>query len=124
MAIDDDPTILDIIGLYLEDYNVVKITNHNDLLEFLSENKGINVFLSDIVIVGGNDEDVFNSVKEYNKLATIIGISGHSSVKKNSDVLELGFSDYFIKPVKFEDLNKTVRFHLSKHKRWNLPIKD
>ena len=116
--IDDDSSILDLIELYLDDFELFKIGSFEELEGHLKETKGLHLFISDIELGGDDSKKAFSKIKSYNPLSTIIGISGHSSFEKKKSVLEAGYHDYFIKPIKFDTLKEVLAFHIEKYKRW------
>jgi DNA-binding NtrC family response regulator len=118
ILIDDDPAILDLIELYLDDYDIIKIENITELEKTLKEEASYHLFISDIELGGDDSSKAFSMIKEYNSLSTIIGISGHSSFQKQQEVLKKGYDDFFVKPINFKALKEVIEFHIEKNHRW------
>jgi len=116
--IDDDSSILDLIEIYLDDFETFKINNLGDLENHLKTTHDLHLFISDIELGGEDSKKAYSKIKSYNPLSVIIGISGHSSFEKKKSVLEAGYDDYFIKPIKFDILKNVLNFHIEKYRRW------
>lgn len=104
LIVDDDEALTDVYAAWLEDdYPVETATSGEDALEALDSD--VAVILLDRRMPGLPGEDVLQSVREQGFDCRIAMVTG---VRPNTDVVDLGFDDYLVKPVTGEDLRALV----------------
>lgn len=104
LVVDDDEALTDVYAAWLSSqYEVETATTGEVALNSLDEN--IDVVLLDRRMPGLSGEEVLDRIRtaEYNcRVAMVTG------VRPNTDVVELGFDEYLIKPVDQDDLHDVV----------------
>lgn len=104
LVVDDDEALTDVYAAWLSSqYNVETATTGEVALNTLDEN--VDVVLLDRRMPGLSGEEVLDQIRtaEYNcRVAMVTG------VRPNTDVVELGFDEYLIKPVDQDDLHDVV----------------
>ncbi|WP_232701480.1 response regulator [Halobacterium wangiae] len=104
LVVDDDEALTDVYATWLSSqYDVDTATTGEVALETLDEE--VDVVLLDRRMPGLSGEEVLDRIRkaEYNcRVAMVTG------VRPNTDVVELGFDEYLIKPVDQDDLQTVV----------------
>jgi DNA-binding response OmpR family regulator len=98
--------------------NIFKATNANDALELAHKNK-IDLLLSDIQLNG--DLDGIETTKILQRLYSIpvIFITAYSDKTTLTNVCEVDFVGYLIKPYRVDELETLIFFAISKYKLLN-----
>ncbi|MCF7810831.1 response regulator [bacterium] len=114
LIIDDDPTILNILTQMLrnEGFDIDQSLTGIGGLE-LYDKKLHDLVLTDLQIGDITGIEVLEHVKTKKNYTEVIILSGYASTESAIDAIKLGASDYLTKPVKLNDLVKTVRIHLT-----------
>jgi DNA-binding response OmpR family regulator len=104
LVVDDDKALTDVYAAWLSDeHHVETATQGTVALETLDED--VDIVLLDRRMPGLSGEEVLEEIRraEYNcRVAMVTG------VRPNTDVVQLGFDEYLIKPVDQSDLQETV----------------
>lgn len=104
LVVDDDEALTDVYAAWLsEEYDVRTATDGEAALNRLSED--VDVVLLDRRMPGLSGEEVLTRIRraEYNcRVAMVTG------VRPNTDVIDLGFDEYLIKPVDQDELHDVV----------------
>lgn len=104
LVVDDDEALTDVYAAWLSgQYEVDTATTGEVALDRLDE--GVDVVLLDRRMPGLSGEEVLDRIRtaEYNcRVAMVTG------VRPNTDVVELGFDEYLIKPIDQDDLHDVV----------------
>jgi DNA-binding response OmpR family regulator len=104
LVVDDDEALTDVYAAWLsEQYDVDTATDGEAALNTLGEE--VDVVLLDRRMPGLSGEEVLDRIRraEYNcRVAMVTG------VRPNTDVIELGFDEYLVKPVDQDELQDVV----------------
>jgi len=120
LIVDDEEEILIALAqlLKLEGYEVQTTTSPVAALQMIKETK-YHIILSDIVMPEMNGLELLTHIREYDPLAQVIMMTGYSTMEITMRSLEIGASDYILKPFKdFKDVTKIVKISEEKLKRW------
>jgi len=113
MIADDDPGILDSIGLILEfeGYEVISTLNGASLLKMETELPDL--LLLDIWMSGVDGRDICKQLKEreLTRNIPIVMISASKDIERSA--LEAGANDFLAKPFEMEELLQKIDHHLS-----------
>ncbi len=115
LVIDDEEVIRKTVKKYLEmgDYQVITAANGQEGIEaFLEESP--DVVLTDLKMPGMDGLAVVKAIKELDEDAEVIVITGHGEVDAAVASLKLRASDFLLKPVDIEELEKVVAHSLEK----------
>ncbi len=109
MIADDDPGILDVIGLILEmeGYEVSKTVNGATLLEMETELPDL--LLLDIWMSGTDGRDICKKLKEKENTSKIPIVMVSASKDIEGSAIEAGADDFIAKPFEMEDLLAIVQ---------------
>ena len=104
LVVDDEPTILDLYTRYLEDnYEVMTAATGEEALEAVSAEP--DVILLDRIMPGMSGEKVLSNLRDQGFDGRVAMVT---AVKPETDVIELGFDDYVVKPVSPSELHNLV----------------
>lgn len=117
LLIEDNQNIIDGLkySLEQEDYKVFICTNVADTIEFLKENKLVDIAIIDVSLPDGDGFDLYqNYIKEKN--IPSIFLTAKDSEDDVVKGLELGASDYITKPFSTRELLARIKRNIMKHK--------
>ena len=117
LLIEDNQNIIDGLKYSLEheDYEVFICTNVADTIEFLKENKSVDIAIIDVSLPDGDGFDLYqNYIKEKN--IPSIFLTAKDSEDDVVKGLELGASDYMTKPFSTRELLARIKRNIMKHK--------
>ena len=118
LLIEDNQNIIDGLkySLEQEDYEVFICTNVADTIEFLKENKSVDIAIIDVSLPDGDGFDLYqNYIKEKN--IPSIFLTAKDSEDDVVKGLELGASDYMTKPFSTRELLARIKRNIMKHKK-------
>lgn len=112
LVVDDDPAILEVIQIILEDNNYDVTTSLSGKI-FEDLNKLPDLILLDVLLSGEDGRDIIKKLRsnEHTKKVPVIMISAHPSA--GDAVLKLGANDFISKPFDIDDLLKAVETNLN-----------
>ncbi|MBK5274384.1 MAG: diguanylate cyclase [Desulfuromonadales bacterium] len=110
LVVEDDPISLLLVSRTLSQYGarVKTATNGSAGLRMFEQHR-FPIIITDIYMPGMSGLDLVGRIKALNQDTQIIAISASSETDCLVSAIELGFSDYFIKPVKIEKLLWSVK---------------
>lgn len=104
LVVDDDEALTDVYAAWLGDqYDVETATTGSIALDTLDGH--VDVVLLDRRMPGLSGEEVLDQIRRAEYDCRVAMVTG---VRPNTDVVELGFDEYLLKPVDREDLQSTV----------------
>jgi DNA-binding response OmpR family regulator len=112
MIADDDPGIIDAVGMMLEfeGYEVISSLNGSTVLEM---KKGFpDLFLLDIWMAGQDGRDICRELKSKTGTRNIPVILISAGVDMARSAREAGADDFLEKPFNMSDLLRKIAFHL------------
>jgi len=120
LIVDDDPDILDILRLTLEqeNYDVIQANNGEDALKLL-QTKSPNLIILDYKMPRMNGKEVCQKVKKDLLLQhlPIIMLTGKGEVVDKVEGIEAGADDYIVKPFEPKELLARIRMILRRTER-------
>jgi CheY-like chemotaxis protein/signal transduction histidine kinase/HPt (histidine-containing phosphotransfer) domain-containing protein len=122
LVVDDD---LDMLGL-LEDI-IKERFSKNARVELVSSSQKarerleaglIDVLITDIEMPDLNGLQLLRFAKRKNAWTQVVVITGHSQMEVLTDAMDLGASDYLVKPIDPEELEQSLHEAFSRFHRW------
>lgn len=109
LVVDDDPRVLRLIRIYLEDYQVAVATSGRVAIRYL-ENKTVDLILLDYEMPGEDGAQVLKRLHENPKTKDIpvVFLTGVADKKRIQEVLRLNPQGYVLKPVLRNKLLKII----------------
>src|SRR6056297_995566 len=109
LIIDDEKNIRFTLKKSLEsDYEVVTAVNGEDGIEKFQENN-FDLVLLDMKLPGMDGMEVLKQIKDIDKTADIIIITGFGSVDSAVETMKLGAIDYLRKPFTPDEIKEIVK---------------
>jgi DNA-binding NtrC family response regulator len=106
LIVDDERDFLETVVNRLQKRNIetTGVRSGEEAIEVMKK-KAFDVVILDIKMPGGMDGiETLREMKRIQPLAEVILLTGHASVETSIEGMKLGAFDYFIKPIKLEDL--------------------
>ena len=109
LVVDDDPRVLRLIRIYLEDYQVAVATSGRVAIKYL-ENKTVDLILLDYEMPGEDGVEVLKKLRANPKTKDIpvVFLTGVADKKRIQEVLKLNPQGYVLKPVLRNKLLKII----------------
>jgi EAL domain-containing protein (putative c-di-GMP-specific phosphodiesterase class I) len=109
LIIDDEPSVLRVIGLLLERHGfaVASASNAREGLSLLAE-KGFDVVLTDIIMPELSGLDFLRELRQHDLDVPVILMTAGATLDSALDAIEYGASQYLLKPVEPEALVTSV----------------
>lgn len=111
LVVEDNFQLLNLIALMLEreNYHVIKKSSGDEAIEVLTENEGIRLVLSDLVMPGQEQGvDVLRKAKSLQPPLPVILMSGYADIRRSNEE-ELKLADKFVeKPLALGNLSKEI----------------
>jgi DNA-binding response OmpR family regulator len=105
LVVDDDEAVADVYASQLSStYRVLTAYDGETALEKVTE--GIDVVLLDRRMHGLSGREVLEAIRDRNLDCGVVMVT---AVDPGFDIVDMGFDDYLLKPVKRADLERTVR---------------
>ncbi len=120
LIVDDEIEILRTLKSYLmlNGFKVTVAQNAQAAMDVVSSGK-VHIVLTDISMPGMDGIALLEKIRSYDFSIQVIIMTGFSTFKTTLQALELGATDYILKP--FEDLDEVVRIiniSVDRLKRW------
>jgi two-component system, CitB family, response regulator MalR len=124
LVVDDDEMQLSLISRWLQklinmNVNVLATSNVNQAIG-LALAKEIDICLTDLDMPESNGIKLLKAIKEADPLTPVILMTGVASRNALESSFSFGASDYFLKPLNWEDLLTSMRFHIDRLRRFRL----
>lgn len=119
LVVDDEQSMRDLLDAAFSDagYEVRSAENAEKALAIL-ENEGIEVIFLDLKLFGMNGIELCRQIRKTRPIAIIYAMTGWTGMFDVEECREVGFDDYFKKPVSLELLLKAVQDAFEKLDRW------
>ena len=116
LLVDDDMRNIFSLGGLLEErgLNVFTAKNGQEALDFLAENPGIDILLTDIMMPGMDGYELIQKVRAQDKYARlpILALTAKAMKTDRERCMEVGATDYLSKPINIDRLLSTLRVWL------------
>jgi DNA-binding response OmpR family regulator len=119
LVVDDEPSVRELLKEAFSDagYDVLLAEGGEQALDILKEERADVIFL-DLKLFGMNGIELCRQIRKDRPLSLIYAITGWSALFEVEECREVGFDDYFVKPVRMEVLLKAVEDAFEKLNRW------
>lgn len=122
LIIDDDPSIVRLLAEILsrsfgDKLRIESLTDPAEARERIEEDV-VDILLTDLEMPGINGLELLRCAKRRNACTQVLFFTGHSTYGALLDALELGATDYLLKPVDQEQLLNLVGQACVRQQRW------
>jgi DNA-binding NtrC family response regulator len=126
LVVDDDPSIVRLLTHLVEskmnDSFVVYSFTDPDLACDWLDNNCCDICLSDLQMPGTDGLEILKFAKRRNAWTQVVFMTAYSTWDKITEAIELGASDYLLKPVQQEDLLNLLTQLGSRCGRWQSAV--
>ena len=111
LIVEDDMISFELYKTRLQDQdlNIIHAINGKVAVEKAVENPDIDLILMDIRMPVLNGYEATKQIREFNKDVPIIAQTAFAVIPEQKEVLEMGFTDFFAKPLDDEILNGIIK---------------
>jgi DNA-binding NtrC family response regulator len=124
--VDDDPDILQLLeGIIQESFpDAVEIKAVSDPKEGRRqlESEIVDLLVTDLEMPGIDGLELLRCAKRRNAWTQVLLVTGHSSLDAWTDAMDLGASDYLLKPLDPSEVEEVVAAILKRLCRWRLAL--
>lgn len=126
VLVDDDPSMVRLLTTVIRQSfaSGVEITAFTDPEEAQQwiETKIVDVLITDMEMPGIDGLDLLRCAKQRNAFTQVLFITGGSSLGALTDALELGATDYLLKPVDHDEVVELIRHVQQRQQRWAVAL--
>lgn len=84
----------------------------------------VDILITDLEMPGVSGLELLRCAKRRNAFTQVLFITGHSSYESLLNALELGATDYLLKPVEHEGFLDLIQQALVRHQRWRVALSE
>jgi len=119
LIVDDEVTVREIFKDFFSasGYQVLTAEGADNAIEILKERE-IDVIFLDLRLFGTNGLELGRQIRREKPLCILFAITGWAGLFEVEECREAGFDDFFIKPVEFDMLQKSVEDAFERVERW------
>lgn len=119
LVVDDEVFIRDAFEMVFRQagYTILLAESGEEALEILKE-ENIQLMYLDLKLPGMNGVELCRQIRKDHPIAIIYAVTGFSSLFELADCREVGFDDYFTKPVDMKTLLRTAEDAFERMARW------
>lgn len=122
LMVDDDASLVRLLSKLIERScgESIRLEALTDPVAALMriEEGGVDILLSDLEMPGIDGLELLRSAKQRNAFTQVLFITGQSTQERLIDALELGATDYLLKPIDHEQLVELIHQSQSRQQRW------
>ncbi len=119
LIVDDEEAIINMMKLAFSraGYGVVSAESGKSALEILQQ-ENIHVIFTDLNMPEMTGIELCREIRKRMPMAMVFAVTGYASLFELSECREVGFEDYFVKPVNLKKLVQTAENAFEKLSRW------
>jgi DNA-binding NtrC family response regulator len=119
LVVDDEVSMRDMMFHALGDggYDVLLAEGSEKALD-LVDHEDIAVIFLDLKLFGMNGIELCKEIRKRKPMCILYAMTGWSGLFEIEECREAGFDDYFTKPLKLDDIYKSIEEALQKQTRW------
>ncbi len=122
LLVDDDPSMVRLLNKIIERQfeDEIELTSLTDPKEARTQIEAqiVDILITDLEMPGVNGLELLRCAKRRNPCTQVLFMTGHSTLAALSDALELGATDYLLKPLDQMQLIKLVVDAQERLLRW------
>ena len=122
LLVDDDPNMVRLLAKLIErscvdQLKMETLTDSAAALERIDYG-GVDILVSDLEMPGVNGLDLLRCAKRRSASTQVLFLTGHSTQEAIMQALELGATDFLLKPAGHEELLELIRQAQGRQRRW------
>lgn len=126
LLIDDDPAMVRLLTKFIDrafhDRVIIEsLTDPSEARRRINESV-VDILITDLEMPGISGLELLRAAKRRNAFTQVLFITGQSSHDALLDALELGATDYLLKPVEHDGFLELIDQALLRHQRWRIAL--
>jgi len=122
LFVDDDPSMVRLLRKVIERSFSDRMTLHSltdpkEARHWIEDNV-VDILVTDLEMPGVNGLELLRCAKRRNPCTQVLLLTGHSTVNALTDALELGATDYLLKPLDQVELIELIENAEKRLRRW------
>lgn len=122
LLVDDDPSMVRLLAKIVErsfgDHICLhSLTDPREARRWIEDNL-VDILVTDLEMPGINGLELLRCAKRKNPCAQVLFVTGHSTLEALTDALELGATDYLLKPLDQAELISLLEDAEKRLRRW------
>jgi len=122
LLVDDDPSMLKLVRTIVEqsfpEQIHVEVAEDPRVARRMIESTPVDIVVTDMEMPGINGLEIVRCAKRRNAYTQVLMLTGHSTVDLLLDAMELGATDYLLKPLNKEELVVVLTETMNRLCRW------
>ena len=122
LLVDDDPSMLKLVRAIVErsflDQVSVMVAEDPRVAREIIESGPLDIVITDLEMPGVSGLEIVHAAKRRNAYTQVLMLTGHSSVNSLLDAMELGATDYLLKPLDEDEFVTVLSETLNRLARW------
>ena len=122
LLVDDEPSVVRLLGKIIEqqfgdDIELLSSTDPKAARQQIEE-RIVDILITDLEMPGINGLELLRCAKRKNASSQVLFITGHSTLDALTDAMELGATDYLLKPLDEAELIRLIEDAQERLLRW------
>lgn len=118
LFVDDEKKIRDLLkDTFSDDYDVYLAANGSTALSLIEKNN-IRIIYSDLQMPKMDGIELCKRIREHDTISIVCAVTGYTKLFELQECREIGFDDYFKKPIDLSELVNSVKDSEVKLSRW------
>jgi DNA-binding response OmpR family regulator len=122
MIVEDDPALIAMLTgavrhFFGKDFEIFATADVSEARNWLDE-RAFDFLLADIEMPSGDGLELLRYAKQGDSWTQVVMLTGHSTWDRVTAALEIGASDYLLKPIRLIDLELVLREGCNRLDRW------
>jgi DNA-binding NtrC family response regulator len=122
LLVDDDPSMARLLrtiieGSFGDDFSVKTLTCPKKARAWIEQQR-VDVLVTNLEMPEVNGLELLRCAKRWNAFTQVYFITGHSTLDSLTDALELGATDYLLKPLDKDELLELLSHAQRRQRRW------
>lgn len=122
LLVDDDPSMLKLVRLMVErsfpEQVSVDVAEDPRIARQMIDQSPVDIVITDMEMPGVNGLEIVRCAKRRNAYTQVLMLTGHSTVDSLLDAMELGATDYLLKPLNRDELVAVLTETMNRLTRW------
>jgi YesN/AraC family two-component response regulator len=128
LIVDDEPSMVRLLSKFIErkfgDRAHVEGATDPKVAKSIINETIVDILVTDLEMPGISGLEILRTAKRRNAFTQVLFITGHSSHESLLDALELGATDYLVKPVVEDSFVELIGEALQRHHRWRVALSE
>jgi len=118
LFVDDEKKVRDLFeDAFSDDYEIHLAANGVTALKLIEKNH-IRIIYTDLQMPKMDGIELCKKIREHDMISVVCAVTGYTRLFELQECREIGFDDYFKKPIDLEEISYSLKDSEMKLKRW------